>query len=331
MSTILLSHGSGGKMQNDLISDIILKHLSDPVLDKLEDSAVLAEKIAFSTDSYVIHPVFFPGGNIGKLAVAGTVNDLLCSGARPKYVSMGLIIEEGFLQEDLERILASARQEADQAGVRIVCGDTKVVHKGAADGIFINTAGIGFFKDRQAFSSARISPGDQIILSGEIADHGVCILMQREGLEFSSPIQSDCASLTGLLEAAEPYLPSIKYIRDATRGGLGGVLAELAASCRLGMDIREQALPVNDATRGACELLGLDPLYVANEGKIAIFADAAHASKLCAALRHHPFGANAAVIGEVTEAHPEKCVMETVIGGRRIVDLPRGELLPRIC
>lgn len=332
VNSILLSHGSGGKSQNELIEGTVLKYFRNPVLGLLEDSAVLKEKrIAFTTDSFVVKPIFFPGGDIGKLAVSGTVNDILCSGARPAYISLSLIIEEGFSVDKLETILNSARREADKAGVEVVCGDTKVVEKGKADEIFINTSGIGFIENGEALSIKRIGPGDQVIVSGTIGDHGISILSKREGLRFGSTLTSDCASLSGLVRSILTPAGRVHCLRDPTRGGLGGVLAEIAKSSNLGIEIEEEKIPVKNEVRAACELLGLDPLYIANEGKMAAFVRKKDTEDILKAMKEDENGKDAAVIGEVTDSHPGIPVLTTKIGGKRIIDLPRGQLLPRIC
>jgi len=331
MNSILLAHGSGGKLQSELIENIILKHFNSPVLKLLEDSAVLKEKVAFTTDSFVVKPVFFPGGDIGKLAIAGTVNDILCSGARPAYISLSLIIEEGFSIDKLETILDSAKCEAKRAGVEVVCGDLKVVEKGKADEIFINTSGIGFIEDGQALSIKKIEVGDKIIASGTIGDHGISILSKREGLQFHSRLISDCASLSNLVKSIHNPAGKIHCFRDPTRGGLGGILAEIARSSNSGIEIEEERIPVKDEVRGACELLGLDPLYIANEGKIVAFVRREDAEDIIKAMKKDENGKDAKIIGEVVGSHPGVCLLITKIGGKRIIDLPRGELLPRLC
>lgn len=328
---ILLAHGSGGKLQNELIENTILKYFKNPTLGLLEDSAVLKEKIAFTTDGYVVKPIFFPGGDIGKLAVSGTVNDLLCSGAKPAYISLSLIIEEGFSVEKLEVILESARAEAERAGVEVVCGDTKVVDKGKVDEIFITTSGIGFIEEGQPLSVKRIEPGDKIIVSGTIGDHGISILSKREGLEFGTRLISDCASLCNLVKSILVPPGKVHALRDPTRGGLGGILAEIAKSSNLGIEIEEEKIPLKDEVRAACELLGLDPLFIANEGKIIAFAQKEDAEVILKAMKKDVSGRDAQIIGEVTKLHPGRSLLITRIGGKRIIDLPRGELLPRIC
>lgn len=331
MDSILLAHGSGGRLQGELIENIILKYFKNPVLGLLEDSAVLKEKMIFTTDGYVVKPIFFPGGDIGKLAVSGTVNDLLCSGGRPLYISLALIIEEGFSIERLEAILNSARAEAEKAGVEVVCGDIKVVDKGKADEIFITTSGVGCIEEGQALSVRRIEPGDKIIISGTIGDHGISVLSKREGFEFGTRLISDCSSLCNLVKSILTPIGRVHALRDPTRGGLGGILAEIAKSRNLGMEIEEEKIPIREEVRSACELLGMDPLYIANEGKIAAFVQKEGAEDILKAMKDDADGKDAEIIGEVTKLHPGISLLVTKIGGKRIIDLPRGELLPRIC
>jgi hydrogenase expression/formation protein HypE len=352
---ILLAHGSGGKLSHDLVEQLFVRHFANPTLLPLDDSAILdlwrresssanppTRRLAFSTDSYVVSPLFFPGGDIGKLAVCGTVNDLSMSGARPLWLSAGFIIEEGLPLADLERIVASMAATAEQAGVEIVTGDTKVVDRGSADRLFINTAGVGLVPPGVEIAGDRARPGDVVLLSGTIGDHGMTIMTQREGLKFDSPLESDCAPLNGLVAALLAAVPplsgegparggAVRCLRDPTRGGLATTLNELAGRSEVGIEIEETAVPVREAVRGACELLGLDPLYVANEGKlIAIVAPEAAGAAL-AALRGRDYGREAAVIGRVTEDHPGRVVLRTALGARRIVDMLVGEQLPRIC
>ena len=345
---ILLAHGSGGRLSHDLVETLFLRHFGNPVLLQLDDSAVVEipadrakaspqvdtrPRIAFSTDSYVISPLVFPGGDIGKLAVCGTVNDLSMSGARPLWLSAGFIVEEGLPLSDLGQIVTSMADTAKDAGVQIVTGDTKVVDRGSADKLFINTAGVGLVPPGVAIAGDKAQPGDAILLNGTIGDHGMTIMTQREGLQFASPLQSDCAPLNGLVADLLEALPpgSVRCLRDPTRGGLATALNELAARSQVGVEIDEEALPVREPVRAACELLGLDPLYVANEGKfVAIVAqEAAHLA--LAALRSHRYGREAAIIGRVKESHPGRVVLRTALGARRLVDMLVGEQLPRIC
>ena len=340
---ILLAHGSGGKLSHDLVEKVFVRHFDNPTLLQLEDSAVVPIpaasgsrspiRLAFSTDSYVVSPLFFPGGDIGKLAVCGTVNDLSMSGGQPLWLSAGFIIEEGLPLSDLQRIVVSMAETASQAGLQIVTGDTKVVDRGSADKIFINTAGVGVVPPGVAIGSDQARPGDLILLNGTIGDHGMTIMTQREGLQFDSPLASDCAPLNGLVASLLAALPpgSLHCLRDPTRGGLATTLNELAARSKVGIEIDETELPVRDTVRGACELLGLDPLYVANEGKmVSVVAPEAAATAL-EALRAHEHGREAVTIGRITEAHPGRVVLRTALGARRVVDMLVGEQLPRIC
>ncbi|MFC2010254.1 hydrogenase expression/formation protein HypE [Chloroflexota bacterium] len=330
---ILLAHGSGGKLSHDLVEKNIIPLLRSPLLDRLDDSAVfeLSGQLAFTTDSYVVSPIFFPGGDIGKLAVCGTVNDLSMSGARPLYLSISLVIEEGFLISDLQKIMTSVQAAAGEAGVKIVTGDTKVVNRGSADKLFINTAGIGIIPQGVNISGSNAKPGDKVILSGYIGDHGIAVLSQREGFKFSLPVESDCAPLSKLVAEMLDVSSNIHCLRDPTRGGLATTLNELAGQSKVGIKIEEDEMPVQDAVRAACELLGFDPLYVANEGKLVVVVPPEEAEDICAAMRHNQYGANSAIIGEIVLEHPGQVVMRTGLGASRIVDMLVGELLPRIC
>lgn len=332
---ITLDHGSGGKLSHRLISEAVLPVFDDPALRCLDDGAVLpvAEgRIAFSTDSYVVDPIFFPGGNIGDLAVNGTVNDLAMCGAEPRFLSVAMIIEEGFSRKDLDRILESMKQAARRAGVRIVTGDTKVVPKGAADRIFINTAGIGIVPAGIHVSGTNARAGDQVLISGTMADHGMTILTRREGLQFESPVESDTAALNHLVAALlARFGEAVHVLRDPTRGGVGTTLNEIAESSGAGIRIYEERLPVKEAVAGMCELLGFDPLYVANEGKLIAVVAPEAAGRVIEAMRQDPLGRDAAIIGEVVPPGPARVSMQTRIGGTRIVDMLTGEQLPRIC
>lgn len=333
---ILLAHGSGGQLSHNLIEQVFVKHFANPVLKQLDDAAVVElsnedGRLAFTTDSYVVQPIFFPGGDIGKLAICGTVNDLAMSGARPLYLSVSFIIEEGLSLDDLERIVVSMRQAADEAGVEVIAGDTKVVNKGSADGLFINTTGVGIVPEQIGISGSNARPGDRVIVSGAIGDHGMAIMSQREGLEFSAPLRSDCAPLNRLVAAMLEASREIHCLRDPTRGGLATTLNEFAAQSGVGILIHEDKIPIHDAVRGACEMLGLDPLHVANEGKLVAVVDKADAKKVLACMRSHPYGAEAAIIGEVRAEHPGRVVMKTLLGTSRLVDMLVGDLLPRIC
>lgn len=329
---ILLAHGSGGKMSHDLIAEM-LSPLSNPILDRLDDSATfdLSGRLAFTTDSFVVKPIFFPGGDIGKLAVCGTVNDLSMSGARPLYLSLAFIIEEGLPVADLKRVIESVRLAAAEAGVRVVTGDTKVVDQGCADKLFVNTAGIGVVPEGVDIGAANARPGDRVILSGTIGDHGIAVLSQREGLKFSAPVVSDCAPLNGLVAEMLSVSSNIHCLRDPTRGGLATTLCDFAHDSKVGIRIYENRVPVNAAVEAACELLGFDPLFIANEGKLAAVVAPEVAEATLARMRQSRYGSNAAIIGEVVEQHPGQVVMKTALGASRIIDMPVGELLPRIC
>lgn len=333
---ILLGHGSGGKLSHELIDKLFVLYFSNDILDNQTDASVLdiqSQSISFTTDSFVVDPVFFPGGNIGKLAVCGTVNDLAVSGAKPLYLSSAFIIEEGLPIEDLEKIVASMAEEAKKAGVKIVTGDTKVVDKGKCDKVFINTAGIGTIQENRKHigTGINIKPGDKIIINGTVGDHGIAVMSARNDLKISSPVLSDCACLHKLIDKAFEVSDGVKFIRDATRGGIATVLSELVSKKTFGIIIDEAAVPVRESVRGMCELLGFDPFYVANEGKFVMIADAKDADKIVEAMRKTEFGENAAIIGEITENHPGKSIVETEIGGQRIMDMLSGEQLPRIC
>lgn len=330
---ILLAHGSGGKLSHDLVKGLLLDILGNPLLDRLDDSAIvkLDGRLAFTTDSYVITPLFFPGGDIGKLAVCGTVNDLSMAGAQPAYLSLSLIIEEGFGIKDLREIITSVRRTADEAGVKVVTGDTKVVNRGGADGIFINTAGIGVVPDGLEISAAHARVGDRVILSGPIGDHGIALIGQREGLRFESSLESDCAPLNRLVREMVGASRNIHCLRDPTRGGLASSLNEFAQDSGVGIRIEEDSIPVRKQVRGACELMGFDPLYVANEGKLVAVVAPEDAEKVLEIMRDDPHAPDAAIIGEVVAEHPARVVMKTRLGTSRVVDMLTGELLPRIC
>jgi hydrogenase expression/formation protein HypE len=331
---ILLDHGSGGKIAHQLTSELLLPLFDNPILAPLNDGAIFdlaGGRLAFSTDSYVVDPIFFPGGDIGDLAVNGTVNDVAMCGAEPRYLSMGLILEEGFPLADLKRILTSARRALDEAGVQLVTGDTKVVPRGAADKIFINTSGIGVIPPGIQIDGGRARPGDKIIMSGPMAEHGVAVLTQREGLRFESTVESDTAPLNGLVRRMLACTPELHVLRDPTRGGVGTTLNEIAKHSKVGMVIHENLLPIGKEVSGICELLGFDPLYLANEGKLLCILPAEKAAAVLAAMQADPLGRQACLIGEVTADHPGRVVMRTRIGGQRIVDMLAGEQLPRIC
>jgi hydrogenase expression/formation protein HypE len=318
---------------HDLITKSFVSTLSNPILEKLDDSAVfdLNGSLAFTTDSYVVSPIFFPGGDIGKLAVCGTVNDLSMTGAKPLYLSLSFIIEEGLLMADLEKIVNSISQAATEAGVKIVTGDTKVVNKGSADRLFINTSGVGVVPRGIDISGANARPGDKVIVSGTLGDHGMAVLSQREGIRFQVPVPSDCAPLNKMVAEMLATGAEIHCLRDPTRGGLATTLNEFAQQSRVGIRIDELSLPVNPAVLGACELLGFDPLYVANEGKLVAVVAPDNADRVLAAIRKNQYGQKAVVIGEVVKEHPGRVVLKTRLGASRIVDVLVGELLPRIC
>jgi len=331
---ILLDHGSGGKISHSLTLDMMLPVFDNPMLSKLNDGAILnigGKRFAFSTDTYVVDPVFFPGGDIGELAIYGTVNDISMCGGSPLYLSAGLVIEEGFLISDLEKIIKSMGFAAKRAGVKVVTGDTKVVPKGVADKIFINTSGIGLIPDNVDVGCEKAVPGDKIILSGTIADHGIAILTQREGMSFNSSIISDTAPLNQMVEKIFSSSGNVHVLRDPTRGGVGTSLNEIAEKSNSGIRIYENKIPVKNEVRGICELLGFDPLYIANEGKLLAFVSPEDADKVLAAVRDDELGRDASIIGEVVSGHPGKVFLETGIGGTRMVDMLTGEQLPRIC
>jgi hydrogenase expression/formation protein HypE len=331
---ILLDHGSGGKISHDLTTGMLLPIFDNPILAQLNDGAIFeleGMRLAFSTDSYTVDPIFFPGGNIGDLAINGTVNDVAMCGGDPVYLSVGLIIEEGFSMTDLEKILSEMGKAAETAGVTVVTGDTKVVPKGAVDKIFINTSGIGLIPPNVDIASHHAKPGDQIILSGTIADHGITILTRREGLSFESGITSDTAPLNHMVKQMLTAGQGIRVLRDPTRGGVGTALNEIADKSKMGIKIYEEKIPLKKEVAAACELLGFDPLYLANEGKLLAFVSAKDAAAVLAAIQTNPYGKDAVVIGEVVEDHIGKVVLETRIGGMRIVDMLAGEQLPRIC
>ena len=333
---ILLGHGSGGKLTHDLIDKLFMKYFDNEILSAQGDSSILpveGKHISFTTDSFVVNPVFFPGGNIGNLAIAGTVNDLAVSGAKPLYLSVGFILEEGFSLAELEEIVKTMTLEAREAGVRIVTGDTKVVERGHADKIFINTSGIGFLPENRKHisSGSRIEVGDKIIINGAVGNHGMAVMAARNDLNISSEILSDCASLNGLIDVAFGVTEEIKFMRDATRGGLSSVLTELFEGKPFGVEIEEEAVPVHDNVMGMCDLLGFDPFQVANEGKVVMVVSKTEAKAVVEAMQKHPFGKEAAIIGEITDSHPGRGRITTTIGGKRVIDMLAGEQLPRIC
>ena len=331
---VLLGHGSGGTLTSQLIESIFLPAFSNPILARLDDQAVFeagGARLAFTTDSYVVSPVFFPGGDIGHLSVNGTVNDLAMGGARPLYLSAGFILEEGLPLEDLRRIVLSMRDAARDAGVSVVTGDTKVVGRGSGDKVFINTSGIGVVPPGVHVSSDRARPGDAVLLSGTVGDHGMAIMSARQSLGLEGTITSDTAPLHDLVARMLEACSDIHTLRDPTRGGVAATLHEIAARSGVGIEIDEDKVPVREEVRGACEILGFDPLYVANEGKLVAFVPPEHGEAVLAAMRAHPLGRDAASLGQVTPAHPGVVVVRTGIGGSRVLERPYGELLPRIC
>ena len=331
---IMLGHGSGGKLSHQLLDELIIPQLSRVPSAGQNDAALLSiggVKLAFTTDSYVVDPIFFPGGNIGDLAVNGTVNDLAMMGARPLYLSVGFILEEGFAKGDLSRILLSMRQAADAAGVAIVTGDTKVVPRGKGDRIFINTSGIGALEHALRIDGAAGCVGDKVIVNGSIGDHGIAVLSAREGLEIDSGIKSDSAALNGLVAELLTLSEGLHVLRDPTRGGVATTLKEIAVQSGVTITLHEESLPVNPGVKGVCSILGLDPLYVANEGKLLALVAPELAQEALSIMRRHPLGKDAAIIGEVTESSTGRVLMETLVGGVRGVEMLAGEQLPRIC
>ncbi len=331
---ILLEHGGGGLLTGELIAEYFLPRFRNQYLERLEDSAVLMlgdRKFCFTTDSYVVSPVFFPGGNIGSLSVHGTINDLSVCGGRPLYLSCGFILEEGFPLASLEIIIQTMADAAAEAGAQIVTGDTKVVARGAADGIFINTSGIGVVEYPGVLSVRSIQPGDVILVNGTVGDHGAAIVQARENLSLASDILSDSAPLNDLIAGVLKVSPHIHCMRDATRGGLGAILAEIAKSAQVRIDVDEKSIPVLENVRGLCEILGFDPLFLANEGKMILFCPERDAHVVLETMQSHKYGRNAAIIGRVSKASQGRVVLKTSIGGERMIDLPTGELVPRIC
>jgi hydrogenase expression/formation protein HypE len=331
---ILLAHGSGGTMMRELIDEVFVREFDEDALKRLDDAASLpfpGSRIAMSTDTYVVHPVFFPGGNIGKLAIAGTVNDVATSGAKPLYISVGFVLEEGFPVEDLRQILETMRDTAREAGVHIVTGDTKVVEKGHGDGIFINTAGVGVLAEDVDLSGSYVKPGDKVLLSGTLGDHGIAIVSTREGLEFETSIETDAAPLNKLIANVLAAAPDARCFRDPTRGGLASTLNEIADASGVSITVQETAVPVKPQVRGASEMLGYDVFQVANEGKMVAIVPANQADAALAAMKASPYGEEAAIIGEASAEHPGKVYVYTSFGATRIMDMLVGEQLPRIC
>jgi hydrogenase expression/formation protein HypE len=334
LGRVTLDHGGGGRVARELVETCFVRRFENPFLRKMDDSAVVSfppGRLAITTDSYVVDPIFFPGGDIGSLAVHGTVNDLSVQGAEPLFLSAAFILEEGFELPDLERILDSMAEAARKARVSIVAGDTKVVPKGKGDKIYVNTAGVGLIGDGINVSGSNARVGDRIILSGSAGDHGIAVLSRREGIVFETDLKSDSAPLNELVKDILSVTKEIHAMRDPTRGGIAGSLNEIAMQSRVGISIREEAIPVKEGVRSACEILGLDPLYIANEGKVLVFAANEFAEVVLEAMQKNPLGREARMIGEVVPDHPGRVVMRTRIGGARIVDMPLGEQLPRIC
>ena len=332
--TVLLAHGGGGKLMHQLIEKLVLPMFQNPLLETRHDGAVIelrSSRLAFTTDSYVVRPLFFPGGDIGTLAVNGTVNDLAMCGARPLYLSASFIIEEGLPMDTLWRVVRSMKLSAEQAGVQVVTGDTKVVDRGKGDGIFINTAGIGVLERNQVITPASVCPGDVLLLSGDIGRHGIAIMAVRQGLEFESSIESDCAAVSGLVLALLDAGIEIHCMRDLTRGGLASALVEIAEASGSHIRIEEDAVPVRQDVKGACEILGFDPMYVANEGTFVAFIAARDAERALTITREHPLGLGAGIIGSVAQEPAGLVTMKSRIGATRVIDMISGEQLPRIC
>lgn len=331
---ILLAHGGGGSLTRELITEILEPEFENPALKPLDDSAILAlhdGEFAFTTDSYVVKPFFFPGGDIGKLAVCGTVNDLAMQGAEPQWLSLGLILEEGLAISDLRKIVRSIHAAAEEVGVQIATGDTKVVERGKCEGLYINTAGIGRIQTPNWLGSANAKHGDVVILNGSLGEHGVAVMSQREGIAFQTSVVSDCAPLWPLVKEILSTGVEIHAMRDPTRGGLAMAVCDIANASGVGIRLVESALPVSREVRGACELLGLDPLTIPNEGKVIVICRRVDAESVLAAMRRHPLGKDARIIGEVMEKPVGMALLRTTIGGERIIDMPTGEDLPRIC
>jgi len=331
---IALDHGSGGEASQELVNDIFLSRLDNDFLRKLDDSAVVrlsGSNLAMTTDSYVVDPIFFPGGNIGSLAVHGTVNDLSMQGATPLYLTLGLILEEGLSMKDLTRIIDAVAEASQEAGINIIAGDTKVVPKGHMDKIFINTTGIGLIPDGVNVSSNNAKPGDIVIINGHIGDHGIAILTQREGLRFKTELVSDSSPLNSLVSSILKVNPEIHVLRDPTRGGVATALNEIAGHSGVGIHVFEDSLPISKPVLSASEILGLDPLYVANEGKCLVFVAREHAERVLRKMKKHPYGKNSRIIGEATIETPGRVLLKTRVGGTRILSMLTGEQLPRIC
>lgn len=331
--TILLGHGSGGRLTQELIRTVFSREFANPILDRMDDSATLEIEgtLAFTVDSHVVTPYFFPGGDIGRLSLTGTVNDLAMAGAAPLYISAGFIIEEGFPIADLQRITASMRDAAREAGVQVVAGDTKVVEKGAADGIYITTCGIGAIPTGVRISGAGARPGDAVIISGTVGDHGVAVLSKRSGMEFETELKSDCAPLGDLVREMTGASRRVRVLRDPTRGGVAATLNEIAAASGVAIELDEELIPLRQEVKSACEMLGLDPLSLANEGKLVAMVAAQDAERVLAAMRKSVYGSDAAIVGRVDKAAKPRVFIRTILGSRRVLSMPSGEQLPRIC
>lgn len=330
---ILMAHGDGGRLAHDLVESAFVKVLANPILERLDDSAVVEVngRLAFTTDSYVVTPIFFPGGDIGRLAVCGTINDLSVVGARPLYLSLSLIIEEGLSRKTLGEVVASIKEATDEAGVAVVTGDTKVVDRGSADKLYINTAGIGEVPDGVHIACDEAQPGDAVLLSGSLGDHGIAVMSKRVGLEFSTELTSDCAPLSGMVVEMLEVSSRIHCLRDPTRGGLATTLNEIARRSQVKIVIEETRIPVREEVLAACEMLGLDPLYMANEGKLVAIVRPSDADGVLKAMRNNRYGKNAVIVGEVMQSERGRVVMKTRLGTTRVVDVLSGAALPRIC
>lgn len=334
MDIITLSHGSGGKYTHNLIKEIFYRYFDNEILLQQGDSSIikdLTKKIAVTTDSYVINPLFFPGGDIGKLSICGTVNDLAVSGAKPLYITAGFIIEEGLEISELERIVASMSEAAKSSGVKVVAGDTKVVQRGQGDKLYINTTGIGVFEDEFDLINKRVDDGDKVIVSGTLGDHGITVLCEREELNFETQIKSDCNSLNSLIEDILKVSKNVKFIRDITRGGLATILNEIIQGKEFSIELYESLIPIREDVGIICEMLGFDPLYIANEGNIVLLVSKEDADKVLRSIKNNPLGGNASIIGDVVKDKGEKVYLKTQINGTRILDMAEEELIPRIC
>ncbi|MBM4176177.1 MAG: hydrogenase expression/formation protein HypE [Ignavibacteria bacterium] len=331
---VLLAHGGGGTLSHHLLQKIFFSQFNNELLDVQHDGAMFTiggNRFAFTTDSYVVNPIFFPGGNIGDLAVNGTVNDLSVCGAKPLFISAGFIIEEGFEIEQLWRVVLSMNEAAKRAGVKIVTGDTKVVDKGKGDKVFISTSGVGLIENGIDIFPKNCRVGDVILLNGKIADHGIAIMSARQGLEFETEVVSDSAPMNGLVDSILKVTKNVHVMRDPTRGGIASALNEIASAANVGIEIYEDKIPLSEQVKGACEILGFDPLYIANEGKVLIFVPESESKKVLEIMRQHEYGRESQIIGRVTQENPKTVLMKTLIGSKRIVDMISGEQLPRIC